>query len=150
MLTAKKSKVLVVILTVAAVSLTLTTLAVINVNTNLPSSGSILTTPNIGVYSDSGCTTNMTSINWGSLSAGSTTTTTAYIKNTGTATETLSLGTSNWAPTGCNTYFTLSWNQVGTQLTPGQVVQATLTLIVSPSITGVTSFSNTIIITASA
>jgi hypothetical protein len=98
------------------------------------------------VYSDSACTTNMTSINWGSIAAGGTATQTVYVKNTGTGTMTLSLTASNWSPSGASTYITISWNQQGTQLSAGGSVAATLTLTVSSSITGITSFSNTITI----
>ena len=143
---AKASKLLVVVLTVAAFALATLTLAAINVSQNVSSSGTITTSPNIGVYSDSACTTNMTSINWGSAAAGGTATQTVYVKNTGTGSMTLSLAVSNWSPSGASTYITISWNQQGTQLSAGGSVAATLTLTVSSSITGITSFSNTIAI----
>jgi archaellum component FlaG (FlaF/FlaG flagellin family) len=142
----KASKYLVIVLTVAAFALATLTLAAINVSQNVSSSGTITTSPNIGVYSDSACTTNMTSINWGSIAAGGTATQTVYVKNTGTGTMTLSLTASNWSPSGASTYITISWNQQGTQLSAGGSVAATLTLTVSSSITGITSFSNTITI----
>jgi hypothetical protein len=88
----------------------------------------------------------MTSMNWGSLAAGGTATQTVYVKNTGSAPMTLSLATSNWNPTVASSYITISWNQQGTQLAPEQAVAATLTLTVSPSITGITSYSDTITI----
>jgi uncharacterized repeat protein (TIGR01451 family) len=140
---AKASKLVVIVLTVAAFALAALTLAAINVSQNVSSSGTIATSPNIGVYSDSACTTNMTSVNWGSVAAGGTATQTVYVKNTGTGTMTLSLAVSNWIPSGASTYITISWNQQGTQLSAGGSVAATLTLTVSSSITGITSFSNT-------
>jgi archaellum component FlaG (FlaF/FlaG flagellin family) len=143
---AKASKLLVVVLTVAAFALATLTLAAINVSQNVSSSGTIATSPNIGVYSDSACTTNMTSINWGSVAAGGSATQIVYVKNTGTGSMTLSLAVSNWIPSGASTYITISWNQQGTQLSAGQSVAATITLTVSSSITGITSFSNTIAI----
>jgi archaellum component FlaG (FlaF/FlaG flagellin family) len=142
----KASKYLVIVLTLAAFALATLTLAAINVSQNVSSSGTITTSPNIGVYSDSACTTNMTSINWGSVAAGGTATQTVYVKNTGTGSMTLSLAVSNWIPSGASTYITISWNQQGTQLSAGQSVTATITLTVSSSITGITSFSNTIAI----
>jgi uncharacterized repeat protein (TIGR01451 family) len=142
----KASKYLVIVLTLAAFALATLTLAAINVSQNVSSSGTITTSPNIGVYSDSACTTNMTSINWGSVAAGGTATQTVYVKNTGTVSMTLSLAVSNWIPSGASTYITISWNQQGTQLSAGQSVAATITLTVSSSITGITSFSNTIAI----
>jgi hypothetical protein len=144
---AKISKLSTIIFTIIAVALTASTAAVLSVNQNVSSSGTITTTPNIGVYSDGACTTSMTSISWGSITAGGTATQTIYVKNTGTSTITLSLSTSNWSPSGASSYITASWNKDGTQLSAGQSVAATLTLTVSSSINGITTFSNTIVIT---
>jgi hypothetical protein len=147
MATIKSSKYLAIALTVLAVVLAATTYAAINVNQNVSSNGSISTSPNIGVYSDSACTTAITSINWGSLSAADSSTYTVYVKNTGTASMTLSMTVSNWSPAGADTYLTVSWNQQGTELSAGQSVAAIITLTVSPSVTGITNFSNTITLT---
>ncbi len=149
----KASKLAIVALIAIAVTLALTittfipTFSAINVSKNVSSSGTITTSPNIGVFSDSACTINMTSINWGSVAAGGSTTQTAYAKNTGTGTMTLSLAASNWSPTTANTYITVSWNQQGTQLLAGQSVAAIITLTVASAITGFTTFSNNIAIT---
>jgi hypothetical protein len=143
----KVSKYSAIVLAIIALALTITTTAVINVNQNVSSGGSITTSPNIGVYSDSGCTNNMTSITWGTVAAGSAVTQTVYVKNTGTGTMTLSLAASNWNPAGASTYITVGWNQQNTVLTAGQSVAAIITLTVSPSITGITTFTHTITIT---
>lgn len=142
---AKASKYLVIVLTVVAFALAASTLAAITVTQNISSSG-VVTSPNIGLYSDSACTTNMTSVNWGSVAAGDAATQTVYVKNTGTGAMSLSLAVSNWSPSGASTYITISWNKQGTQLSAGQSVAATLTLTVSSSITGISSFSNSITI----
>ncbi len=102
--------------------------------------------PNVGVYSNSACTTDKTSITWGSITAGGTTSQTVYVKNTGTATMTLSLAVTNWTPTTAANYITITWNRQGTQLAAGQSISATLTITVSASITGITDYSNTITI----
>ena len=146
---ARKSTLLTIVFIAAALALTVTTWAAVTVNQNISSTGSIATAPNIGVYSDSACTTSLTSINWGSITAGGTVTQTVYVKNTGTGSMTLSLTVNNWNPATASTYISVSWNQVGTQLSAGQSVAATLTLTVSSSITGITSFSNTITISGS-
>jgi hypothetical protein len=143
----KTSKSLAIALTVVAITLATLTFAAINVNQNLSSSGTITTSPNLAAYSDSACTTLMTSINWGTITAGESTSQTVYVKNTGTGSMTLSLTTSDWSPSGADTYLTISWNQQGTQLTAGQSVAATITLTVSSSITGITNFSNTVTLT---
>ena len=142
----RTSKLLVIILTIIAVTLTASTAAVLNVNQSVSTAGTVTTTPNIGVYSDSACTINITSINWGPIAAGGSANQTVYVKNTGTGTMTLSLGTNNWSPAGASSYMTVTWNQGGTQLTAGQSVAATITLSVSSSINSVTSFTNIIMI----
>jgi len=143
----KTQKILIIILTIFAFSLAASTLAAISVNQNLPSSGIVTTTPNLSVYSNSDCTSTLTSIPWGSMTAGDTITNTIYIKNTGTGTLILGLTASNWTPTEASTYITYSWDKQGTQLSAGQSTQAIITATVSPSITGITDFSSTISIT---
>ena len=94
------------------------------------------------VYSDSACTSSIGNLNWGSISPGGTATTTVYVKNMGdSGSLTLSLQASNWVPTLAGRYLTLSWNKQGTVLEPGQSTEATITLTVSSSITGIASFS---------
>jgi len=143
----KVQKILTIVLIVFAFSLAASTLAVITVNQNIGSAGTVSTSPNIGVYSNSACTSNLTSIPWGSLASGGSTTQTIYVKNTGTGTLTLGLSATNWSPAQASTYITVSWDKQGTQLTAGQSIQATVTLTVSSNITGITNFSNTISIT---
>ena len=136
----------VICLVLAGSALTLTTYSAINVSDNINSSGSITTSPNIGAFYDSACTNAVSSVTWGSIAAGGTATQTVYVKNTGTGTIALSLATSNWNPAGAATYITISWNQQGTPLSYGQSVAAILNVTVSPSIAGITTFSNTIAI----
>lgn len=143
----KSSKWLVVILTVAALALTASTLAAVNVSQNLTSSGTITTSPNVAVYSDSACNNAITTLTWGSVAAGTSATQTVYVKNTGTGTISLSMAASNWSPAGASTYITATWNKDGAQLGAGQSTSAVITLTVSSSVTGVTTFSNTITIT---
>jgi hypothetical protein len=145
----KASKILILSLVIGALALTTTTLAVITVNQNLASSGTITTSPNIGVYSDSACTQNMTTFNWGTVAAGTSDTQTIYIKNTGTGAMTLSMSVNNWNPTAASTYMTLTWDKQGAQLSAGQTTTATLTLTVAPNISGITTFSNSITISGS-
>ncbi len=177
---AKLSKIAIIALTIAAVTLGGTTIAAISLNQNINSSGIITVistptpppppppttaptptssptasptptpppaTPAIGVYSDSACTQSLSTIDWGSIAAGSSTTKTIYLKDTGTGTLTLTgLTTSSWSPSAAGGYITITWDKTGTQLTAGQSTTATLTLTVLPTITGVTTFSNTITI----
>ncbi len=132
----------VIVLVIMAVALTLTTFAAITTSQSLASSGQINTSANLGIYSNSACTTPVSSVSWGTLTAGTNITQTVYIKNTGTGLSlALSMATSNWTPANANGNITLTWNQEGTRLIPGQSVAANLTLTVSPSIADITNFS---------
>ena len=100
----------------------------------------------VGVYWDSDCTDNVTSIDWGFLEPGATANVTVYIKNEGNIPVVLGMTTDNWDPTSASDYMTLSWNRESHVLNPGSV-QAILTLSVSSEIDGVTNFSFDITIT---
>lgn len=102
----------------------------------------------LGVYSGSGCTTALSSVSWGTLDPGTTATATIYLKNEGNVPVTLSISASNWAPSSASSYFTLTWNRDSYVLAVGASVQAVLSLTVSSSISGITSFSFDITITA--
>ena len=138
----------IIVLVIIAITLTLTTYAAITTSQSLTSNGQVNTSANLGVYSNSACTIPISSVSWGTLTAGTNITQTVYVKNTGTGLSlALSLGTSNWTPANANGPLTLTWNQEGTRLTPGQSVAATLTLTVSPTIADITNFSVQINIT---
>jgi uncharacterized protein YcnI len=138
----------IIALVLIATVLTVTTFAAITTTQNLSSSGSVTTSANLGVYSNAGCTTPLTTINWGTITPGATITQTIYIKNTGNGLSlALSMGAASWTPAGANGQITLTWDQAGTRITPGQSVAATLTLTVSSSIADVTNFSVQINIT---
>jgi hypothetical protein len=128
------------------VILTATTAGVLTVNKAIPSTGTI-STINVEVYSDSACSQPLSSINWGTLSPGATVTKTVYIKNTGNAQITLSMTTNNWNPTNANGPITIFWDKEGSTLASGQSTAAVITLRVSSSISGITSFSCNIVIT---
>ena len=131
-----------IVLATTMIALMLIASAAIDVSIKINSSGSIAASPNIGVYSDSACTVPLTTINWGSASPGGTVSQTVYIKNTqGAASLTLGMTTSNWNPTSANGPLTVTWNQQGKVLAPGQSAAAVLTLALSSSVTGITTFS---------
>ncbi|MCD6431687.1 hypothetical protein J7L33_03160 [Candidatus Bathyarchaeota archaeon] len=113
----------------------------------VPSSGNVKAV-GVGVYWDNACTNNVTSIDWGFLEPGATVNKTVYIKNEGNTPMVLNMTTDNWNPASASENITLSWNREGYVLnTTAPVVQAILTLSVSPNISGVTNFSFDIIIT---
>lgn len=137
----------VIALTLVAIALSATTYGAISVNKSLLTNGSINVTPNLVLYSDSGCTTGLASIDWGTIPAGNNITRTVYVKNTGTGTSlTLSISTGNWTPTTANGPITISWNKEGTRLSPGQSTTAVITLSSSSSIVDITNFSVQILI----
>lgn len=135
-----------VLIIATGVILTATTAGVLTVNKAIPSTGTI-STINVEVYSDSACSQPLASINWGTLSPGATVTKTVYIKNTGNAQITLSMTTNNWSPTNANGPITIFWDKEGSTLAAGQSTVAVITLRVSSSISGITSFSCNIVIT---
>jgi hypothetical protein len=103
----------------------------------------------VGVYWDSGCTNQVSSINWGLVAPGSLNNETVYIRNEGTAPVTLSLTTGNWT-TGASNYIALKWNYSNkTTIQPNIAIPVTLTLEVYPNIANITSFSFDIVITGS-
>ncbi|MFB3890241.1 MAG: hypothetical protein ACE14S_12185 [Candidatus Bathyarchaeia archaeon] len=140
-----------IILALMAIALTLSTFGAINSSRVLNSSGSIQTSPDIGVFSDSACTNALTTIDWGTISPGNNVTRTVYVKNTGTGVSlTLNLTAINWTPANANGPITMAWDKEGTRLAPGQSSAAVITLRVSSSITDITTFSVQISITGTA
>ncbi len=107
-------------------------------------------TPNIGVYNDQALTQSALSIDWGTLTPGTSVTRTLYIKNLGNTRVTLNLATTNWTPTTANRLLTLTWNLEGTLLTANQATMATLTLYVSPMVNGITTFDMDVVISGTA
>lgn len=135
-------------LVIIATALTLTTFAAISIPQNISSGGTVITSANLGIYSNSACTTPLSSINWGTLTLGGNTTQMVYLKNTSSGLSlALNMTTSNWTPASANGPITLTWNKEGTRLNPGQSVAANLTLAVSSSIIDISSFNTQITIT---
>lgn len=95
----------------------------------------------MGVYSDSACTQTLTSIAWGTVAPGGSTSRTIYVKNTGTVQMTLSMTKASWNPAGANGPITITWDKESSNVVPGAVATATLTLTVSSSISGITNYS---------
>ncbi len=112
------------------------------------SSGIIASTV-VGVYSDSGCTVRLTSIDWGTLYPGENRSVVVYVKNEGTVPITLSLSATNWNPAAASNYMTLSWDYNGGALPVNASMLTTLTLKVSSTITGIAAFSFDVVITGS-
>ena len=129
-----------------ALLLTVFTAGLLSANQAVPSTGTI-TAVNVGVYSDSACTQNLTSINWGSISPGDTVTRTIYVKNTGNSVISLTMTKTNWNPSAANGPIAITWDIENWWLNPDDQFTATLTLSVSPDVSGITDFSLEIVIT---
>ena len=112
---------------------------------SVPSGGTV-TAVNVGVYTNNACTTNCTSIDWGTLAPGNSATRTIYVKNTGTIPVKLGMTTTSWLPSNGNSYLNVSWNREGTVLVAGSSVSAVLTLTASASAGNITTFSFNIIV----
>lgn len=139
--------------TLAVYSLVLSTMVIQALSSSqasktLSNTGTIRTI-GVGAYWDNECTDPASSIDWGSLSPGASKDVTVYIRNEGSSAATLSKYTSNWNPSNAWGYITLSWDYGGQQISANEVIEVTLTLSISSSIEGITSFSFDITITAS-
>ena len=145
MATPKLSTGVIIALAATSIFLTLVTAGIIATQT-IPSSGTV-TTVNVGVYTDSECTQNCTSISWGVIYPGNSTSTTIYVKNNGTIPITLSMATDSWAPTEASDCLTLTWDQEGTELVVGELVSANLTLSAASDTGDLTDFNFNIAIT---
>ena len=136
----KLSPRLILVIAAIVVLLSLTTAGLLTVTQTISSSGTI-TALNVGVYSVSACTQSLASISWGQIALGGSASKTIYIKNTGNAPITLSMSTDSWSPSEANGPITITWDKSGASLNVGQSTSAVLTLAVSSSISGITSFS---------
>jgi hypothetical protein len=103
----------------------------------------------VTAYSDSACTTKVTSIAWGTIVPGTSINKNIYVKNAGNAAGTLVMSYGNWTPSKAASFITFSWNCSNHVLASNAVTCAKLTLKVQSTITGVTDFSFSIAIQAS-
>ena len=140
-------KTVVVAATVLAVMLMMVSvLALLQSSRTIPSHGTIRGV-NVEIFQDSGCTQQLTSVDWGTLDNGTSSVKTVYVKNEGTVNMVLSLSNNSWVPSNAVDYMTLSWDRESYVLGNGTSVDATLTLSVLPSFTNGTDFSFNIVIT---
>jgi len=134
------------VVVIAVMGLMVSALGALVATRTISNSGSV-TAVGVGVYSDSACTTALSAISWGTLNPGDVKNYTVYVRNEGTVSVTLNMTKGNWNPSSASSYITLTWNKEKYVLPAGQVVTAVLTLSVSSSVSGVTSFSFNITIT---
>jgi len=102
----------------------------------------------IAVYSDQAATQPLTSINWGELYAGASTTKQVYLVSLGNVPANLTLTSGNWNPPTAAQYLTVTWNYTAPTIQPQQKICVAFTLTVSNQIIDIESFSFTLNITA--
>jgi len=124
-----------------------TALTLVQTSRTISSAGSVKGI-GVGIYWNSACTNPTSSIDWGLLDPDSSKTVTVYVRNEGNYAATLSKASQNWNPSAASSYMTLNWNYAGQTLSVNQVLQIRLTLVVSPTISEITSFSFDITIIA--
>ena len=121
--------------------------SLVQTNRTISSAGSIKGI-GVGIYWNSACTNRTSSINWGLTDPGSNKTVTVFVRNEGNTAATLSKATGNWNPSTASSYLSLNWDYTGQTLSVNQVLQVKLTLTVSKTISGITSFGFDITIIA--
>ena len=137
----------IVILCTLALAVFGTSLALLQNSKTVPNSASIKGV-GVGIYWDSACTNQTSSINWGMLESGTNKTVKIYVRNEGNTFVTLSRTLQNWNPLIAPNYVTVNWDYSGQQLSANQVLQVNLTLAVSSTVSGITNFSFDMTITA--
>jgi hypothetical protein len=136
----QKTAVVGIAVAVAGIMMLTSVLALLQSNRSFSNNGTI-TTVNVGAYQDSGCTQVLSTIDWGNVVPGSSSSRTIYVKNTGNTQISLNMTLNTWNPSNAASYMNLTWNQENTVLNVGNNVAALLVLSVSASVTGITSFS---------
>ena len=129
---ALQRKTVIAALTIAAIMMMASVLALLTQTRTIPSTGTI--NPfKVGVYYNSACTDVLNEINWTNLNPGSNITTIIYVKNEATTVNmtlnmTVTGFTTDLVPTNTTDVVTLTWNATGVTLTPGTYTRADVTL----------------------
>jgi hypothetical protein len=131
---------------IVGMMLIIATAGLLSSNQTLAANGTIAGI-NLGIYSDYGCTTPITTVSWGTVTPGTQVTQTIYVKNTGNIGENLTMAINTWSPANAGTYLTIAWSPVLSTLATGQSTSATLTLAASAGAGAISSFSCNIVIT---
>lgn len=105
-----------------------------------------VTTIGVGVYSGVNCAQPVTSINWGTLSAGSTKNTIVYVRNEAQQLISLTMSTQSWSPSNASSYIRITWDYSGQVMNPNSVLKVTLMLSVSSSLPKISGVSFNLVI----
>jgi hypothetical protein len=102
----------------------------------------------LGVYWDKDCSRIVNSIFWGNLTRGETKEVLIYVRNEGNETCFLVLTAANWNPSIASNYLDFSWSSGDEKIAAAEVINVTLSLSVSSSVRGISSFSFDVIFNA--
>ncbi len=141
-----KSQALAITALIASVIAATSVMALLTTQRTISGAGAIKAV-GVGVYWDSACTNETSSLDFGLLEAGGSKSFTLYLKNNGNSPLTLNMTSQNWSPSSAPSYMSLTWTREGQQINPDQVIQFVITLSVSSSVTDISSFSFDIVIT---
>lgn len=102
------------------------------------------------VFFDAAATQPCTAIDWGVLSPNTAVNVTVYVKNTGNVPVNWTATASNWTPTAAAAYIAFAADFKGAVNTPPDAVApAVFTCSISADVTGITTYSYDIILSAS-
>lgn len=102
---------------------------------------------NVGVYWDSECTQNVTSIEWGELAPGSVYDVDLFVRNEDSDLPCfLLLWAEDWNPPEAGYYISIGWDYDDNPIDPGAVASVTFSLKVTRIIRGITDFSFDLIV----
>jgi hypothetical protein len=107
----------------------------------VPNVSALTVESDLGVYWDGSCSQSVSHIDWGRLSPGQVRDVVVYVRNEGNETFVLVLTPLNWNPENASQHLSLTLNCEDRKIEAGQVADVTLSLSVSPSITGAYDFS---------
>ena len=103
----------------------------------------------VSVYKDVNLTILLTEIDWGVVESGETRDFSAYIKNESNVPLSLAMRTESWEPANASSFIGLAWDYSGGLIPVDGSVPVTFSLSVDSAISGITSFSFTIVIIGS-
>jgi len=107
----------------------------------VPNVSAVETLEDIGVYWDENCSLRVYSIDWGILSPGEAEEVVVFVRNEGNESFLFILTPQNWVPENASNHLRFSWSCEDSKVEVGEAVRVTLTLSVSPDITGIYDFS---------
>jgi hypothetical protein len=102
----------------------------------------------LGIYSNQACTSPLSSITWGALTPGASSTVTLYVWNKANTAVTLTKSTANWNPSTLSNYLTLNWDYGGQTIPSNGTKKVTLTLSLAANTPYMSNFSFDTSITA--